>query len=467
MPNGVVSCDPALAVVAGLQEQLYRCMVKRPDALWELTLAVAALGGPVRSVAELMLQPGVQRGWGSLYQGVEHGRVDVAGVRAAAVGLRAGGGVLLFAVDASKIPRPDGRVCVDVGMQFDPKRIGSAVPGWSMLVCVQVGLEGLGARRSSWVVPVDAVRVSTAANANEQAAAMMGRVAAVLVAAGETRSPMFVHDSGFCPVFLDQHRPAGVQILVRLRGDRVFWGRPAVRVPGVIGRPRRHGDRFGLDEPHTWGPADAQHTVVCPDGSTVSTRAWEHKHPQARQRRKWAGTEPVEGTLIRREHVHRDGRVQVWWLWWSGPADTFDLPVLAQAYVHRYTIEHWFRFLKQDMFWAGHATIDPDQIERWTWILICAYLLLFTAREATVEHRLPWHRPLPAERLTPRRVQRGFLALRHRLPAIAKPPKLSKPGTGRPPGSPNRTQRPPQPIIKKGKTDKTGDTKKQTKTANA
>ena len=166
VPDRVASCDPALAVLAGLQERLYRCMGKRRDALWELILAVAGLCGPVRSIAELMLQPAVVRGWGSLYQALERGRLDTAGVRAAGVELCAGSGPLLFAVDASKIPRPDARVCVDVGMRFDPKRIGSAVPGWSMLACVQVGLDGLDARRSSWVVPVDAVRVSTVGNAN-------------------------------------------------------------------------------------------------------------------------------------------------------------------------------------------------------------------------------------------------------------------------------------------------------------
>lgn len=290
---------------------------------------------------------------------------------------------------------------------------------------------------------------------------MMGRVAVAVAASGEQRSPVFVYDSGFCPIFLTQKRPAGGQVLVRLRMDRVFFARPPQRIAGSLGRPRLHGDRFVLASPPTWGPADAVHTAVALDGSVVHTRAWHRQHPQAKQRRKWVGTAPVEGTLIRRAHHHRDGRVQVWWLWWSGPAEVFDLAMLAEVYAHRFTIEHWFRFLKQDMFWTGHATIDPDQIERWTWILICAYLLLVAARGATAAHRLPWQRPLTVDRLTPRRVQRAFLALRLRLPLVAKPPKPSRPGSGRPKGSPNRYQRPPQPVIKKGRPDNTGHRKGQ------
>jgi Transposase DDE domain len=465
VPDAGVECDPGLGVLAGLQEQLYECMESRPDALWELALAVASLQAPVRSIAEVMLQPGVQRGWGSLYQALEDGRVNQEGIGRVAAGMLAEGGPLLFAVDASKISRPDARVCRDVGMQYDAKRVGSAVPGWSMLACVQVGLDGLSGRRGSWVLPVDTARVATASSDNDEAATVMRRVAATVVAGGDDRSAVFVFDCGFCPIFLTQQRPAGAQVLVRLRSDRVFFGRPPQRIPGALGRPRLHGDRFALDQPATWGPADAQHTAAGCDGSLVDTRAWHHRHPQAKQRRKWEGTAPVEGTLIRREHTYRDGRAQVWWLWWSGPADLFDLAVLAEVYSHRFTIEHWFRFLKQDMFWTGHRSIDPDQIVRWTWVLICAYLLLVAARAATAAHRLPWQQPLPVERLTPRRVQRGFLALRARLPRLAKPPKPSHPGTGRPAGSTNQHQRPRHPVIKKGRPDNTGHRKGQSPTA--
>jgi Transposase DDE domain len=454
----------ALVDLAGVQQRLFACLGKRSDALWELTLAVAGVTAPVGSIGELMLQPGGVRGWGSLYQGLERGGLDAGGVRRVAAGMVAGGGPLVFAVDASKIPRPDARRCADVGMQYDAERVGSAVPGWSMLACVQVGCDGLAGRRGSWVVPVDAVRVATASSDNDEAATVMRRVAAAVAAAGDGRGPVFVFDSGFCPIFLTQQRPVHGQILVRLRTDRVFFARPPARLAGALGRPRLHGDRFVCNQPDTWGRPDDEHTTAGTDGSSVHTQAWHHRHPQAKQRRKWDGTAAVEGTLIRRAQTYPDGRVQVWWLWWSGPADTFDLAILAEVYAHRFTIEHWFRFLKQDMFWTGHRSIDPDQIERWTWILICAYLLLVAARPATVDHRLPWQRPLSAERLTPRRVQRGFFTLRARLPDVVKPPKRSRPGTGRPKGSPNKHQRPRQPVIKKGRPDNTGHPKGQSPT---
>jgi len=456
------SVAPAsLGKVADLQCTLYGCLLARRDALWELVVGVT-VGPRLSSIAQVMLQPGVARGWGSLYQGLEHGRIDTAAVRTAAVKMLTPTVALLFAIDSSKFPRPDGQVCADLGMQYDPTRVGLAVPGWSMLACAQVGLGGLSAPRASWVVPVDAVRVwcwvAADANTNEQAAAMIERVADAVAAAGDTREPIFLLDSGFCPIFLTQQRPGRVQLVVRLRSDRVFYHR-AQRIPGATGRPPIHGDRFDLADPATWGRPDAEHICDGPGRSTVITQAWHRLHPQAKQRRKWTGTGVVEGTVIRREQRHQSGWVQVWWLWWSGPDDAFDLATLADAYLHRFTIEHWFRFLKQDMFWTGHATIDPDQAERWTWVLICAYLLLVAARPAVANHRLPWQRPLPSDRLTPRRVRAGFPALLDRLPRLAKPPKTSRPGTGRPKGVKNKTQRRPQPVIKKGRPDNTGHRK--------
>lgn len=461
MPQPVTDPRTALDVVAGLQSRLFGCMQGRPDALWELVTAVAGAPPRISSIAELMLQPQIFRGWGSLYQGLQRGRIDTGGVRAAAAGMLTPQVPLLLAIDASKFPRPDSRVCADVGMQYDPTRVGLAVPGWSMLACVQVGLGGLAGPRSSWVTPLDAVRVTTAGNANDEAAAMIGRVADSLMAAGDTREPIFVLDSGFCPILLTQQRPDRAQLLVRLRSDRVFYRPASPRPPGTVGRPQIHGPRFDLADPGTWGRADAEHQQPGPHGSTVITRAWHRLHPQAKQRRKWAGTGVVEGTIIRREQHHRSGWIQVWWLWWSGPENTFDLATLADTYPHRFTIEHWFRFLKQDMFWTGHATVDPAQAERWTWLLICAYLLLCAGRTAVAEHRLPWHRVLPPDRLTPRRVRAGFSALLARLPRLAKPPKPSRPGTGRPKGAKNKTQRPPQPVIKKGRADNTGHRKGQ------
>jgi hypothetical protein len=470
-PLGVVSSEvdrvAALRDLQRFRRQMYGCFGRWADTLFELVDALAGSVRPVGSVAELMFEPALRRGWGSLYQAVQRGVVDRAAARALLARWVRPAGRLMFAVDVSKFPRPDTRFVADVGMQYAAERDGSgsapAVPGWAMQWVCQVGLDGneIGAVKRSWSLPMDVRRVGTADNANEMAVAQIADLVAQLRAAGNGQVPLFLLDVGYCPIFATQHLPDGAQILVRLRCDRVFFARPPARTPGRVGAPRKHGPRFALDEPDTWGVPDAEHTRTDPDGTVVHTRAWHHHHPEPRPRRKWEGTGVVEGTLIRRERTHRSGRVQVWWLWWAGPADAFDLPWLADAYRHRFTIEHGFRFKKQDLGWTGYTPLDPAQAEQWSWLVGLAYAQLHLARGLAADLRLPWERPCPPEHLSPRRVRRVFRQVTATLPTPANSPKPSRPGPGRPKGSTNKNPRTRQQVIKKGRPDNTGHRKGQ------
>lgn len=374
-PLGVVSGEVdragALRDLQRFRQQVYGCFGRWADTLFELVDALAGTARPIRSVAELMFEPVLRRGWGSLYQAVQRGVVDRAAARALLARWVRPAGRLMFAVDVSKYPRPDTRFVPDVGMQYAAEHDGGgtapAVPGWAMQWVCQVGLDagpavaagdpdaGVRSRptvKRSWALPMDVRRVATADNANDLAAAQIADLVAQLRAAGIDEVALFLLDSGCCPIFLTQRLPDHTQLLVRLRGDRVFFAPPPPRT-GKVGHPAKHGARFALDEPDTWPAPHAEHRVHYPDGSTLHAQAWHHYHPEPRPRRKWEGTGIVEGTLIRRERTSRSGRIQVWWLWWAGPTDTFDLPALADAYRHRFTIEHGFRFKKQDLHWTA------------------------------------------------------------------------------------------------------------------
>jgi len=332
----------------------------------------------------------------------------------------------------------------------------------------------------SWTVPMDVRRVGTSDNANEVAAVQIRELAGRLASgsSGGARggaAPLFLLDAGYCPIYLTQQLNAqdGVdaQILVRLRSDRVFFARPDTTAPARVGRPAKHGPRFALNQPDTWGEPDEQCRSPIsaadpdqpdadgPDAVTVHVQAWHHKHPRPRQRRKWEGNDLVEGTLIRREERHRSGRVQVWWLWWSGPAEAFDLRLLGDVYRHRFAIEHTFRFNKQDLFWTGHTPLEPEQAERWSWVVAAAYAQLTLARPLTLDQRLPWERQCTPQQLSPRRVRRGFRGTTADLPTPARAPKPSRPGNGRPPGAKNKRTRTRRPVIRKGRPDNTGHPK--------
>src|SRR5690242_2953560 len=169
------------------------------------------------------------------------------------------------------------------------------------------------------------------------------------VAAGPTAVvPLFAFDGGYDPIALaDELCRENAQILVRIKGDRVFYADPPARAAGGRGRPRRHGARFDCKKPATWGPPQVQ--LAARDGAygTVTVAAWAGLHPQLAARGRWAGRgQPpiVRGWVIRIdvEHLPRPTRAKkTLWLWWAGPPGMApDLDLCWGAYLHRFDIGH-------------------------------------------------------------------------------------------------------------------------------
>ena len=73
--------DRALERLAAFRSEVYRCLARRPDALFELADAVLCKPGRVLMLAELSLEPGHQRGHGALYDALNCGRVQVTRLR--------------------------------------------------------------------------------------------------------------------------------------------------------------------------------------------------------------------------------------------------------------------------------------------------------------------------------------------------------------------------------------------------
>jgi hypothetical protein len=441
------------------------------DGLFEVVDALAGADRPVRSVAELTLEPVGVRGWGTFYQSLQHGVVDSGWVKDLLAGwvcrTRSAvrqGWPLLFAVDGSVVPRPDTTVVDGIGKHYINRRVngvGATTAGWSVSWLAQVGEVTATGARTSWALPVDARQVPFGTAWTEVVIAQFSellirlarqRAAGAAGAAGVAGPPpLLLADAGLCAPTMTQHLPEGGQILVSLRRNRVFRGRVAQHSgPRRRGRPAVHGRRFAMKDPTTWQTPDAEHRHTTVDGAVVHTQAWHHLHPEPYDSNQpWHGI--VEGTIIRQQTTPPGRAPQVRWLWWAGPADAFDLTVLAQAYAHRYTIEHMFRFLKQDLFWTGHTPLSAAQAERWTWIVALAYAQLHLSRPLAADHPAGWRKPVPIDQLSPRRVRRDFRRLCTPLPNPTNPPQNNRPGPGRPKGSKNQQPRPLQPINIKGR----------------
>ena len=259
--------DRALSLLAGFRGELCRCSGKRPDALLELCDAVLCKQDRVHMLAELSLEPECRRGHGAVHDAISAGQVQVARLRRALAGLPLPAwddGRIRQAVDVSNWLRPDAAA--------SPERLfchcyargkGNAqmIPGWpySVVAALEPG-------RASWTLPPDAVRLGPADDATAVTAAQVREVVTRVIRAwhwpAEDPDILMVFDSGY-----DLTRLAWllaglpVEVLGRLRSDRVMYFPAPAREPGTNGRPVRHGAALKLADPKTW-PAAAAGTVT-------------------------------------------------------------------------------------------------------------------------------------------------------------------------------------------------------------
>ncbi|MEO3856682.1 transposase [Acrocarpospora sp. B8E8] len=455
--SGPSHLRPLIDFRAGLHRLLWR----RADALFGLADAMLCAQGPVRWPAELSMEPEFRRGHGSVYDALDAGRVDEAGLRRLLLGVSAParpGEPLMFALDVTPDARPDaeyadGRVMV----QVRGKGGDCFLPGWpySLLVGVQWG-------SSSWVDPLQARRIGPGEEHTDVTIEQITALLADLRAAGKLAegdaAPLVMLDAGnyatdLSHALADQH----VQVLVRLRATRVFYAVPEPRRPGVRGRGRRHGREFSCSDPAKRHAPDIELSAGSARYGTVHVRAWTGLHQKLTRIGRWAGYPDgeqlpiVAGTVIQIV-VDRlpDGRkpAKDLWLWHAGPvqADAALVDLLWKACLRRFDQEHFHRFAKVYLGMACAHLSSAQATDRWMHLIMAAYAQLRLASPHVDDLRRPWHRrPEPGIPLTPYRVRLGFRRLHAKLGTPAASPKPTRPGPGRPKGSRNRpkAKRPP------------------------
>ncbi len=454
--------------LAGFRQKLYRCFTARADALFEVADAVLCADGPVKTLAGLSLAPEHRRGHGALYDAVNHGGMNIGRLRRSLAGLplpRAADGRLMLAVDVSSWLRP--------GAATSPERLfchvygrgkGQAqmIPGWpySVVAALEPG-------RTSWTAVLDAVRLGPEDDEAEVTAAQVRGVVTRLIEAGHWRAGdrriLVIFDAGYdAPrlAFLLADLP--VEVLGRLRSDRVLYLPAPARCPSAAGRPRRHGGEFALADPATWPEPRVATTTQTTRYGTAVAQAWDRLHPRLTHRSAWldhGGDLPViDGTLIRLrvDHLPGDRDPKPVWLWSSATgAGAEEVDRCWQAFLRRFDLEHTFRLFKQVLGWTTPKIRDPAAADRWTWLIITCHAQLRLARPLAADLRLPWERPAPPGRLTPARVRRGFRNIRATMPCPAGAPKPGKPGPGRPPGSKNRRPAPRHDVGKTTRRERT------------
>src|SRR3954452_9787779 len=256
-PVGVVDQSGAAAAADRLRAfrgQLYECLGRRADELFELTDALLCTDGPVSTLVGLCLAPEHRRGHGALYDAINAGQVEVERLRGVLACLpltRMFGGRIVLAVDATPWLRPDAETssarlfCHVYGRT---RKSDQFLPGWPYQL-----VAALESGPTSWTALLDARRLGPAEDATAVTADQLRAVVERLRAAGHWSSgdpPMLVVlDAGY-----DVHRLAylladlPLQLIGRIRADRVLCTAVTPPAPRPGGR-RATGRLAGAEHP--------------------------------------------------------------------------------------------------------------------------------------------------------------------------------------------------------------------------
>jgi DDE superfamily endonuclease len=416
------------------RQRVYESMGTARDAQFELVDALL-LNREGRSVVELSLNPAFRRAWSSVYAALSDGQMNRLRLERLYIRHLPTSERPVWAVDSTLWPRPDARTLPERGFHHSPSRIKGNKPigighAYSTVVSVP---EASG----SWALPLAHDWIAGDQSALEVGVEQVKRLAVL----SEVR-PLVTMDSAYSgPVWLKATVDAPFDSLGRLRPNRVLY-RQKPRYSG-FGRPAVHGPALNLRRAESWFSPD-EALCVCDDRlGRLEITVWHTVH--FRQ----APDHPV--TVI---HIHRlDARgtrrdPAHLWLMYTGQ-QSLCLATDWRCYLRRYAIEHFYRFIKQDLLWTAFAGTALRNTQLWSTLVTIAYWLLFLARDWVLDNARPWEKaPSTPATLSPGRVKRALPALWSQIGTPAAPSKTRGKSPGRPLGfQPSR--RPHYPVLKK------------------
>lgn len=411
-----------------IRQQLYESLERGADALFNLGDALLS-ESQAQSLPELSLSPFFERQWPSVYEALQDGRINIEQVRAIWVSVllaeRAETEPIWIAVDGSNLARPTAPTSADRTIIHLPNLPLVDKPisiGWTFSTVVLVP-----AQTSSWTPILEHQRISSEQTAIGVAIAQLQALKPLF----GSRRVIILADRWYgTPQFLRACHDLGYSVLIRLKSNRKLYRVPVRR--HKRGAPPKDGPLFQGKRPETHGPADEVCSQHPPEGRRVQVSRWNHLHFQQDRE--------LDLSVIRVEReaakgTKRDPRVS----WFVMLDESVPLPHIAQQYRRRFSQEHGYRFLKQELLWTRVHVRTPAQFELWSWLLVLVFNQLYLARELGQALHRPWERK--DRPVTPQQVRRVMPAI---LLQVGTPARRCQP-RGKSPGRANGFRPEPAP----------------------
>lgn len=401
---------------------LKHIMRREPGVLQNIVDALL-LDSDAQAAIELTQCFAFARRWPSFYQGVQRGRLDRAALRrvyADAVPVPPPATRLVLALDTTSLLRPLSPTGRDRAFVHTASPSGGAKPvgiGWQFSV-----LAVLPETPSSWTYYLDGTRLRTGSTAAVLGAAQLASVLPHLPR--RARRPVLLGDRYYgSSTFVHLIHALPCAALLRMQAHRVFYRPAPPRDPHRRGRPRRHGPRFKGSDPTTHGAPDREWQGTDARGRAVTVSAWDGLA--------FADDPSLTVTVLR--CTRQDGPAskrhprEIWLLW--DDAEPAPLAEIPDLYTRRFSVEHGFRYDKQQLLWDDPRLRTPRQMQLWSDLVFMAHNTLVAAQDLVRVQPLPWERP-QADTATPAQVRRALAPILPTLdpPAPAPQPRGKSPG---------------------------------------
>jgi hypothetical protein len=420
-----------------IRHQIWQCFSRSADALFELADALTG-EATARSLPELSLSASFRGKWSSVYEALEDGRIDTqrwSSIWTQAL-LASHEGPVWISVDSTSIARPEAETSPDRGMIYVCNLPHASKPvsvGWQFSTVML-----LPERRSSWGAVLAQKRIQSQQTAISVAIEQVEQLRPLLPDAVRILADRWYATGAF----LLACQRMQVEVLLHIFRNRKLYRPAPVPLQGQRGAPRKDGPLFQGSHPETWGEPEQAWKGTDEAGKPMVVQVWHRLHfRQARA---------VEVSVYRvlRERARGTKRDPCEsWFCWMGKAP-LPLEEVAAVYRHRFSHEHTYRFLKQDLFWTKVRVRTPEQFERWSLLVATAMNYLVVARHLGQACYRPWESR--REVVTPRQVRRIMPAILAQFGTPAKEPKPR----GKSPGWCKGTPRTPAPrfaVMKKPK----------------
>ena len=378
-----------------VRKQIYASFERGADALFNLCDALLC-EDQARSLPELSQSPCFERAWPSLYQALENGKINQDQLRQmwvkallAEVPLTE---PIWISVDASSIPRPEAKTSQDRGIIYVSNLPRASKPisvGWQFSTVMLLPQEA-----SSWVGILDQRRIQTVQTAIAVAIAQLQALVPLI-----QRPVIVLADRWYATAdFLRACKALGCQVLIRLKRNRKLYRHPVRK--SEKGRPPLDGPLLQGSRQETLNGAEAVWMSHDEHGQQVSISRWSGLHfRQARE-------VEVGVFCVRRDGAKgskRDPR-ESWFVCLDEHPTRLPLNAVRGLYGRRFSHEHGYRYLKQDLFWSHVHVRTPEQFERWSQIVSIVMNQLRLARALGQACYRPWEGRQRA--VTPRQVRR-------------------------------------------------------------